>query len=556
MENYDECFDKVGRWGSYQLKISIIIIITSMFGPILLLTIPINQMIPEFSIRVNGVNGTESIHITDKEEFCKTTYYDQDFKTLSKDIEISSITQTWSTELKFVCNTKKIFSLIGTVFFLGNIASNIAFNKFPDRYGRKRIFLIFNIISFVVLFQIVFLKSYVQILICAFIMGITSLNLSTGAVLINETINKSYSGTIMGITNAMFPFVGLLNLLLMGIFQNWRVVYYFIIVINLTANVLGMMYLRESPEWLNANKKYIELLDVFNYIAECNGTKHEFVLFLTNPDNTKVTIESDFEATNELNNLNKLPISHKNDDNDVKVKRKHHVYSVSDLFLLPSLRWLSINSVILWIISGFSFFGILLNLEGLTGSIVIDSLVTYIAEFIAEILSGYLAYVYGSKKVLFFSFVFSTVGTFSFLLITPFSKIIGIIFLFIASLGIASAFNIMYIYSPQIFPTNIKTLAVNTFSLMNRIAAGLVPTFLAFFPFITFVIGLLCALGSFITLQVPDSTNYKPGDEVEEINDNVGEFIDSNLSEHSGTKSKASRASFYLEDMMKLLKSP
>jgi hypothetical protein len=51
-------------------------------------------------------------------------------------------------------------------------------SKFPDRYGRRTIFVNLNFISLVGIFQMFYLVNYIQILIAAFVTGISSLNLA------------------------------------------------------------------------------------------------------------------------------------------------------------------------------------------------------------------------------------------------------------------------------------------------------------------------------------------------------------------------------------------
>jgi len=551
MENFEHCFEVAGKSGKYQLIIACISITTSMFLPIVLLTLPINQIIPNFTFNQEGLDNNDGLgvinnQIVDRDLFCSTYYLNNNFDQISKNIEILSDTVNWTSDLKYVCNTKKIFSLVGTFYFLGNIASNLVFNKFPDRYGRRNIFIIFNLVSFFVLLQVMFLKSYVQILITSFIMGVTTLNLSTGTVIVIETIDKSYSGSVIGITNAMFPFIGLVNLTLVYLFGNWRLVYIWAILANVAVNILSFVYLKESPTWLNANKRYEELEEVFKFIAEINGNTKEFEEFLSNPKNTKIERDPEYTSLNLEQSCKKV----------THLKRyKQHVYEITDLFIYPSLRMLTIKNIGLWAITGFSFFGVLLNLEGLTGSLEIDSLVAYIAEFIAEVASGYLAFIYGRRRMILYSFSFSVIGLFGFIIITLFSKIIGLMFLFLACLGIASAFNLLYIYSSELYPTNIKGLAINILSLTNRLISCIVPTFIAYFNGSSFIciLGVLSVFGFLITLQLPESMDFNPGNEVEELEE---DFEDFESEEDLSINGSNADGVVYLYDITRLLKSP
>jgi hypothetical protein len=100
------------------------------------------------------------------------------------------------------------------------------------------------------------------------------------AVYLNETIDKNKSGVIMGITNSMFPLVGLINLGVMFYLKNWLFMYIFIIILNIATNILGMLYMEESTAWLNANKKVRQLLVSFENISKLNNTYDDYKNYL------------------------------------------------------------------------------------------------------------------------------------------------------------------------------------------------------------------------------------------------------------------------------------
>jgi len=88
--------------------------------------------------------------------------------------------------------------------------------------------------------------------------------------------------------------------------------------------------------------------------------------------------------------------------------------------------------------------------------------------------------------------------------------------LFLASMGISSAFNVLYIFSPQYYPTNIRALAISFFSLSNRIAACFVPVFLNMFKNVIFFIGILSGIGAFVVFFLPEVLGFDAGAEVGE----------------------------------------
>jgi MFS family permease len=491
MLSYDEIFDQAGRWGKYQRIVSVLVILTSMCLPVCVLVLPMMQKTPSFSYI-----SPEGNLIKDQEGFCRDVYFSDNFDVISERIIMDQGTiLNWANELKLVCNTRGIIAFVGTVYFLASIGANLSFSNFPDRYGRRKVFVFLNLISFISLLQLIYLKHLSQLIIAAFINGLGSLNMAIGSILISENIDSKFSGQIMGITNSMFPLGGIINTLIMYFIGDWRWFLYYILFVNFIALSLGFFYLLESPKWLYANQQYKEFKFVMNEIANINGNLIP-------------------QESNKLRH-NSINISGKDEE------FRKHVYGFYDLIKYRSIRYLTFSNLYLWVISGFSFYGLLLNLEGLTGNIFIDAIVTYSAEFFAEIYSGYASDFYGRKKTALVSFSLAFIGALLFSFVKFHS--LEIIFLFAAAIGVASGFNIMYIYSAELLPTNIKSFGVSTFSLFNRLAASIIPILLTYTRNITTPISFLSLGAVLVVLTLPESLEYNPGDEVEEIKDEVYE---------------------------------
>jgi MFS family permease len=503
-----------GKWGSYQRIISTIFILTIMHIPLVVLILPMMQKTPQFTFNNSPI---------DLQTFCTEIYPTQSHDNLYHNIQITSEFNNWASDLKIVCETKKVFSLVGTIYFIASIAGYLAMSKFPDRYGRRTVFLCLNFFSLISLVQMVFLYNFAQILIAGFVLGLSSINLALGSVIVNENIDGNYTALVIGLTMAMFPLGGMINTIFMYLFSDWR--YYHLLIIILVAinNYLGFRYLKESPKWLIANHKYEEFLETIVYISELNGTFQRTWAFI--------------EAKHFSMDINEKSKSlAKNDTLSGITNFRHVAYEITDLFKFKSIRLLTLSNLYLWIFSGFSFYGILLNLEGLTGNIYIDSFVSYTAEFIAEIASGIVADRIGRKPTIFWSVVLSTLGCALFPLTD--SLWISVPSLFIICIGVASVFNVLYIYSAEMYPTNIKSLAVGIFFIFNRLAAGTVPYILTFMKNVVFIIFLFSFGALFVMTLMPETLNVDFGNEVVEVKDG--------MSEKNIKKSRASSTTDYI----------
>jgi OCT family organic cation transporter-like MFS transporter 4/5 len=506
---YDKYLDIVySKYGRYQTIVTITIIITVFYIPTLIVTLPMMQHVPDYYVASsnNTVNSTNTTNSTanytfNKDVYCQQGYYENTFDVTQNNIMITSTAVNWASELKIVCQTKKVFSLIGTVYFLASIASYLALSNFPDRYGRLRLYKYLNLICLIAMFQVLFLNNFGQLLVAAFVTGVAGLNVVISSVLLNENVNKKYTGLIMGVAFSMFPLGGLTNTVLMYYFQNWRVYYVIVLVFLFVNNILTFMFLQESPKWLLANNKHKEFIKCIKYIA---------------------TFNDDHELLNEIRND---AIEYQIDSNGIgtsteeELTCRKHTYTIVDLVKYRSVRYITLSLLYIWIAGGVSFYMLMLSLENFTGNIFIDSFIVYTAEFMAEVGSGWVADRYGRKFTILYGFLIAAISC----AIFPFLKgsLFSMPFIFASVIGIASSFNVVYIYTAELYPTNVKSLSVSLFFVTYRLAACTVPYILTIFSNVTFIILIVSSISVFVMTILPDTVNRQPGDEIEELRDAI-----------------------------------
>lgn len=372
--------------------------------------------------------------------------------------------------------------------------------KFPDRYGRKKVFLYLNLACCFSYAQMFFLNNFIQLLLVAFASGLAGINLGLGSVIISENFDPKYAGITIGIAMAMFPLGGIINIFFIYFFNDWKF-YFTIMLIGMSyGTYLGFKYMEESPRWLLANNKKAEFMEVMYAIAKINKRESELKSCINQLK--KEIVRSDAQSQKEI--YHEL----------TKGECRKHVYEVTDLFCYPSTCKITVCSLFLWIVSGFSFYGVFLSLSELTGCVYVDSVVAYTAEIFAEIASGFIADKYGRKTTVFYSFLIAFIGNLLFLFS---SYYISLILLFVSCIGVASAFNVLYIYSAELYPTNVKSLAVSILFLSNRMSAGIVPYLLTIIPNAVLIIAILSGLSVIVVSFLEESLGRNSGTEVPEI---------------------------------------
>ena len=487
MHKYDQLIQSLGTWGPYQKLVSFLIICSILNTPAYVVILPAMQQIPSFTVDENG----NQIQITDEVSYCA------DRANWNREATFEAGFINWSTDLNLVCNRKLILSFTSTAFFLGAIVSSTSFSKFADRFGRKPIFLLLNFLSLLSLLSLFFLYSINQLILACFITGMQCLCMVQANIILKELVDKRYYGIMFGIANAAFPICGLLNLICIYAFGNWIYFQFIITVTSLFGNLMGFVYLVESPTWLYANNRIEKFRETILYIAKTNGTLEQ-----------SEPILKEIIAAKSKSKVNK------------EESGKHFAvkYSYFDLIKYGSIRGTTLKLVYMYIMSGFSFYGLLLNLSGFTGSIILDSVITYSGETLAEIVSGDISFSLGRKKTILISCCLSFGGSVLFWFTRENYFVFSIVTLFIGSIGVASAFNVLYIYTAEVYPTNIRSLSMTFLSLINRLTSSLIAVLLTQISHLTIpIIAVMSLIAIFVTMSLQETENNEVGDDLEEI---------------------------------------
>jgi len=156
-----------------------------------------------------------------------------------------------------------------------------------------------------------------------------------------------------------------------------------------------------------------------------------------------------------------------------------------------------------------------LNLEHLGKDLIFNSIITFTSEIISELFSGYLADEYGRLFVLKY---LGFIGGFGFILyeLIP-SDTIKTIFIFVTSFGFAAVFNVVFIYSPEIFPTSIRSTVMGYLYFISRLGALLVPSVSAVIPRVPFVFGILSIISSYLCYRLPETLGREIEDDMPEV---------------------------------------
>ena len=413
---------------------------------------------PNFFCRENKEQNF-SICPFEEEKFCNKDKYlnFEYFKDKSKSLK------NWSYDFDLYCSNKKYIFLIGSGFFIGAIIGCVIITPLPDKYGRKIVLQICLTISCILHLLILLSFNPFLLSILCIISGFISSIYGNFSLYVNEYIPKEYSAMTMSVIDAIYPFMGFMETIFFLIINNWRIFFLFTTILHIFATYFILKYLTESPKWLYSKGKINESLEIIKKIAEINGKKIEVETFL---------------------NLNKLELNSYNNNNEKSkeeeiIDNNNNFNIISILIKYPSQRLVIFILTFTIFCASFCFYGIILSLENMKGNFYENSFFSFFGEMVSELLSGYLSGIYGRTKILKLGGIIGSLG----FLGNKFSpNSLKSFFLLIAMMGYSSTFNVLYIYSPEIIPSTIRSTVCGAIYFCGMVAPSIVPFIKIYFP--------------------------------------------------------------------------
>ena len=158
--------------------------------------------------------------------------------------------------------------------------------------------------------------------------------------------------------------------------------------------------------------------------------------------------------------------------NNINNATKNKNYTICEILKFKSQRTIFIKITIIIACSAYIYFGIILNLGKMKGSFFLNAVFAFLGEFSSELVVGELADRYGRIKIFKYCYIIGTFGFISYLIFPDYLKFL---FIYISILGYAGFWNIMCIYSPEIFPTKIRNITFSYASIAARISPTVIP---------------------------------------------------------------------------------
>ncbi|XP_005997764.1 solute carrier family 22 member 15 isoform X1 [Latimeria chalumnae] len=468
----EEAFHVVGEFGRYQKRVSALLVLLQLYVACQSMLIVLVGAEPEYHID----QGTTPFN---HEEFVKHVRFTDDF---------TSIVSEWH----LIKHEAYKVSLAGSLFFTGVLIGNILFGPLSDKLGRKRVYLSGLLLDVIFGYVTALAPSYSIFAASRLLVGVMNGGMAlVSFVLTQEYVGKSYWALTGSLTNLIFA-VGIAFYALLGFYiRDWRTLAF-------VANSPGVLFLllsltlQESPRWLYSQGKTEKAQEVLQYIAHKNGNESLAIKL-------KPCIKT--------------------------IKKGESANSVLDLVKHPVLRWRTVILMYVWYVCSLVYYGLTMNASDSKGNRYLNVALYGLVEipafplclyFIDKPWAGRCKTIAGFLVFAGFACIMTMVlpEHSDFLLNSTFLALCG-------KLSVSAAFNIVYIFTSELYPTVVRNAGLGVCSMACRfggILAPFVPSMKSLhqsMPFMVFGIGGISA--GFLDLLLPETLNKPIIENLEEL---------------------------------------
>ncbi|KAL3042970.1 hypothetical protein OYC64_020812 [Pagothenia borchgrevinki] len=404
----------------------------------------------------------------------------------------STIISDWN----LVCDQRSLKQMGQTVYMGGVLLGAVVFGGLSDRYGRRILLLISNLLMAVSGTCAAFSTTFP--LFCLFRFGcgmaLSGIGLNTFSLIV-EWIPTSVR-TIVGTMSGYCYTVGQLILALIAYFiRDWR---WLTLAVSLPFFVFFLIawWFHESSRWLVMSNNPEQAIKNLKSVAKFNGRKEE----------------------GEKIDMKRLQETMKKE-----MSCSQGTHSVLDLFRTPTMRRMTICLSAVWLSTSFAYYGLAMDLQKFGVDIYLIQVIFGVVDIPAKVVMVVSMSYFGRRTSQCGALIIAGITVLINLLI-PYDKQTARTCMAVLGKGcLAASFNCCFLYSGELFPTIIRQNGMGWVSMMARVGAMVAPMVLLTADYLPWLPGLIYGsapiLSGIAAIFLPETLGSPLPDTIQDVED-------------------------------------
>jgi len=179
--------------------------------------------------------------------------------------------------MEWVCQSQKKLAMLASVYFFACFFGGLILAPLPDKYGRKKTFIVFSVTYLIAEVTCLYCSHYWVRFVCMAVMGaLYARNTVCYNWMFELCGNQHYSQA-----NAAMNFSdALISVVVCGFFllikRDWKPILMVYSFLGISGILIQTIVIPESPKWLLINGRKKEAIEALNRISSLNCSKTRF----------------------------------------------------------------------------------------------------------------------------------------------------------------------------------------------------------------------------------------------------------------------------------------
>uniref|UniRef100_A0A3P9KPZ6 Solute carrier family 22 member 16 n=1 Tax=Oryzias latipes TaxID=8090 RepID=A0A3P9KPZ6_ORYLA len=404
----------------------------------------------------------------------------------------TEVQQSIVTDWDLVCESEWLAKLCQPTFMMGVLIGAVMFGDIADRVGRVRIMIFTSLCQFALGVSVAFSGNYYIFVVLRFLLAMVSSGyLVVVFVYVTEfTGNKVRTWTSMHV-HAAFA-VGVMVVALTGYLVRVWWIYQIILSICTSPFLLFCWKFPETPFYLMAKGRYQEVQILLDKIGRFNGLE--------------CTLKAEDLLEPEKTECDKALLQKEAEEEPLQPEKR---LTILDLF--GSWRMASRTCTVwaIWFIGSLGYYVFSLGSVNLGGNQYMNLFVAGAVEIPSYLVGCFAMDRIGRKKTCAPALILAGVACVLIVVVPAKLESLVVALSMIGKFAVAIAFGLVYLYTCELYPTIIRSLAVGSGSMMCRVGSVVAPfcVYLAdvwiYLP--QLIVGILAFIIGVLTLLLPET---------------------------------------------------